>query len=109
MTLLILSCFIAGLPYRNPNLFDVALKDEVKLKPDPTNQYDPSAIEVWHKDQMLGFVPREITPVIHGVLIEGLPLRAWIEEMPMIKWKEIIIQAEVEIEESADHYSSLPS
>lgn len=97
MTLLILSCFVSGIPHRNPDLSLVNLNDPIRLKPDPTNQYDPLAIEVHCGDQFLGFVPREQTPVIHYALDHELQLKSWVQEKPMTKWKEVLIRTEATI------------
>jgi len=91
MTIPITSCFIAGIPHRNPDLSLIQFGTDVVLKPDPTNQYDPLAIEVHCGAQMLGFIPREATPPIHFALRAGASLSAQVTERTQTKWKECVI------------------
>lgn len=95
MNLLILSCFVAGIPHRSPDLSLVNLSDEVQLRPDPTNEFDPSAIQVHVGSQFLGFVPREQTEVILSAIRQGFVLNSWVQDKSMTKWKEVLIRAEV--------------
>ena len=41
---------------------------EVQLIPEPTNRYDPFAIEVKFNNDKLGYVPRTQTSVIHNAI-----------------------------------------
>lgn len=90
--ILITSCYVAGIPHRNPDLTNVTVGSEVSLIPDPQNQFDPNAIQVHSGSQFLGFIPREATPPIHSALRDGAKISARVTERSNTKWKEAVIQ-----------------
>lgn len=62
----ILSCFIAGVSHAKPNFDELNAEDQVVLVPEPHNEFDPKAIRVVHIHAgKLGFVPKEMTCVLH--------------------------------------------
>lgn len=103
MTLLILSSYIAGVPHRvrecNTDISVLAVGDALHFVPDAANPYDPNAVQVWHTrtNQNLGFIPAEQTPVYHGAVAVGLTPVATITALPMARFKEIVMQATVEL------------
>lgn len=48
--------------------------DQINFKPEPTNQYDPKAIQLWSNNQLLGYVYRgKIQDMLHDFLEQGNP------------------------------------
>lgn len=103
MTLLLLSCYITGTPHRirecNTDISVLAVGDDLHFVPDPQNPYDPNVVQVWHTrtQQNLGFIPAEATPVYHEAVAHGLKPKATITALPMAKYKEVVMQATVEL------------
>lgn len=66
--------YIAGVKYR-PNgmamLAKIADETELELKPQPENPYDPHAVMVLHDGFHLGFVPRELSKEVAGMIAGG--------------------------------------
>jgi hypothetical protein len=60
---------IAGAQFRTNDQKDALLEaqvgDEAKLIPDPTNKFDPNAIEVHLGSHFVGFVPKTQTEFFH--------------------------------------------
>ena len=49
--------------------------DLISFIPEPTNQYDPNAIQLWSNDQLLGYVYRgKIQDMLHDYLKRGDPI-----------------------------------
>lgn len=91
-TLIIASGFIAGVPYRNPDLTVVENGHGLDLKPEPKNPYDPDAIKIYHQlsGQHLGYVPREQTVAVHRAQRAGFTPTAQVTcYQPGVKWKEL--------------------
>ncbi len=79
---------VAGTSYRAEELQDDAFRpgSRLALRPDPANEFDPHAVEVWDADGriQIGFLPREAAGelaerVEHGSL-EALALWEWRDE-----------------------------
>lgn len=45
--------------------------DVLTLKPEPTNKFDPNAVQVFKGDIHIGYVPREFSSMVAGHLAEG--------------------------------------
>ena len=63
-----------------------------ELKPDPHNEYDPNAIEVWHGNTMLGWVPARYAEKL-------APCIAYLRQ----KGNKCLVP--VEVEDFTDHYA----
>jgi hypothetical protein len=59
-SLTVLTVAIAGFRHypAGRNLLDMPPGTPLRLVREPTNQHDALAVQVWHGDRMLGFVPR---------------------------------------------------
>ena len=58
--------WITGLEYRSPDGTDrraycasLNVGDVLKLRPEPTNPYDPKAVAIYHSGRHIGYVPRK--------------------------------------------------
>ena len=65
---------VAGFSYYEGVLAFDALKigGLVQLKPDPGNHYDKYAVEIYHEDHKLGFIPRGENRAISKLLQAGV-------------------------------------
>jgi len=44
---------------------------ELQMKPEPTNHRDGNAIQIWHKNLLLGYIPRNKTIWFHFLIQEN--------------------------------------
>jgi HIRAN domain len=56
------------IPARKRILNDCVTFDEVELKKDPKNEYDPNAIKVTCGNRLIGYVPAEETEKVHEII-----------------------------------------
>ena len=63
--------YIAGLWYYNKN-FDASRVSSLSLKREPENPYDKNAIEVYHKDLKLGYVPKHENKLIAKMIDQNI-------------------------------------
>ena len=77
------SPYIAGFQYYKGLQLEPHLKqdDTLELKRDPKNKYDRYAVEVSHKTQKLGYLPRTDNKIIARMLDQGLTLKAKIRSI----------------------------
>ncbi len=77
------SPYIAGFQYYKGLRIEPQLKkeDALELKRDPQNKYDRYAVEVFHKTQKLGYLPRTDNKIIARMLDQGLTLKAKIRSI----------------------------
>ena len=73
---------VAGTRHQDDvQLGSVFVGDQVELSPEPTNKFDPNAIEVLHSSKMrLGYVPKPYCEMIHPWL-DGGRLTAAIQKL----------------------------
>jgi hypothetical protein len=64
---------IAGFTYYEGVLAfnDLKIGTELRLVPEPTNQYDPRAIAIFYKEHKLGFVPRSENRILYKLMKVG--------------------------------------
>lgn len=58
------STYIAGVKFRlgaDDYLRKLGDCDSLTLVPEPTNRFDPHAVQVWHAGVHLGYVPRDLS------------------------------------------------
>lgn len=66
---------IAGLQYSDYlQLDNLEIGHSLKLIHDPTNEYDPNAIQVWYDDVRIGFIPRKDTMLLHRYRVLKQPI-----------------------------------
>ena len=65
---------IAGFTYYDGVMAfnDLKIGTELKLVPEPTNQYDPRAIAIYYKEHKLGFIPKSENRIFYKLLKVGL-------------------------------------
>ena len=71
--------YIAGVKFRMGAADILAALDdgsEVILEPEPTNQYDPHAVRVMSGNRHVGFVPRDLSQEVSGLIAAGQITRA---------------------------------
>ncbi|WP_428087033.1 HIRAN domain-containing protein [Candidatus Thioglobus sp.] len=70
--------YIAGAKYYQLPwvLNELKIGDNVTLKPQPDNKYDDNAIEIYHQNYKLGFVPRNDNQYLAKLLIANVNLIA---------------------------------
>lgn len=92
--LLLFSAFVAGIPHRSPDLTVIRVGDALRFNPDPSNPFDPNAVQIWHENsnQFLGFIPAEATPVYHEAVAAGATFTTTVLSMDGKRWKEMIFQ-----------------
>ena len=71
--------YIAGLWYYNKD-FDASHVSFLKLKREPENQYDKNAIEVYHKDLKLGYIPKVENKLITKMIDQNIRIVAKVTE-----------------------------
>lgn len=78
MKILIYSGLVAGT--KNYQYEKVALDTGASLtfKAEPSNPYDENAIEIYHKDYKLGYVPKPDTAALHEYLSKGAELEGMV-------------------------------
>jgi predicted glycosyltransferase len=86
------SGYISGIPHRGQDISSIAVGDPVILVLDPTNQFDPMAIQVHIANVFVGFVAREQTPPIHVAVQSKAEISAIVTAVGGPKWKEITFQ-----------------
>lgn len=68
------STYIAGVKFR-PGAADYLAKlgncDSLTLVPEPTNQFDPHAVQVMHGPMHLGYVPRDLSAEVSRLIADG--------------------------------------
>lgn len=79
---------IAGIPHRKPNMSLFHVGEEVRLRPEPDNKFDPNAIMVLlplddGAELHVGYIPRTDTE-----MIAGLP-SLFIKSVDGPKWSEV--------------------
>ena len=64
---------IAGFTYYDGVMAfnDLKIGTELKLVPEPTNQYDPRAIAIYYKEYKLGFIPKSENRIFYKLLKVG--------------------------------------
>ena len=64
------SFFIAGVQHHRIKdvLGELAESMELTLVPEPTNQFDPNAVQIEYNGTMLGFVPRKFSSEVSAAL-----------------------------------------
>lgn len=64
---------VAGVDYRHAEFRQakVALQDQLRLMPEPTNVYDSNAIAVYKGDFHIGYVPRKDNVSISAYVAAG--------------------------------------
>ena len=69
----LLECHIAGFTYYDglDAIRKLKLGAPVTLKADPKNPYDPNAVAIYHKNIMLGYIPRTKNYMISQLLNFG--------------------------------------
>lgn len=55
--------------------------EALRLKREPYNQYDPNAIAVYFKNDMLGFIPSSDNELLAQKMDQGEPLEAFITQL----------------------------
>ena len=57
---------VAGLKYYAAmSMADMTLKDEpLEVFPEPTNPHDPLALELWYRDEKVGYVPKPVNQIM---------------------------------------------
>lgn len=75
---------LRGYAYRGDlaHLHSLKVGDELTLCAEPANPHDKYAVRVHHRDQHIGYLPRESNHVVSRLLRQGAPLRAviaWID------------------------------
>ena len=120
------SFYVAGVQFRPRDEINIAVEemkvgDKLLLKPEPTNRFDPNAVqiifnkEVIHKDLkeiFLGYVPKKFSSEVSGMLGIGAPVICTVDEVnPSAKTYEMIkvtvqipVEEEVQEEDEDDHY-----
>jgi hypothetical protein len=54
----------------------LTIGDKVQLRADPNNEYDTTAVAVYHDDVHIGFIPKESNSAIFAVLMDGAQISA---------------------------------
>lgn len=54
----------------------LCIGNKVQLQADPDNEYDTTAVAVYHDDVHLGFIPKESNSAIFAVLMDGASISA---------------------------------
>lgn len=86
-----LTCHIAGIPHRKPDLSRLQVGETVFLHPEPENKFDPNAIKVLSSlGAHLGYIPKDYTG-----LARTLKTMTIKEIVPSRKWSEVIIYSEL--------------
>lgn len=64
---------LAGVKFRREAYLSakVANNDVLTLKPEPTNKYDPNAVQVFKGEIHIGYVPREFSSMVADHLAQG--------------------------------------
>lgn len=84
--------YIAGVQYRPKEDINKAMKiikvgDELDLIPEPTNKFDPNAVQICYEDLEspnfihLGYVPKKFSAEVAGLLEIGIDLNCIVEEI----------------------------
>jgi len=90
--------FIAGVKFHDLHkvIKEVEVGQTLTLKPDPTNKYDPNAIEIWIGETMVGFVPKKFSAEVAALLGVDLDIECVVTQVnPSAKtWEqcEVIIR-----------------
>jgi hypothetical protein len=73
------TAYIAGAKFRQMDeqvhLAGLAEGAEIDLKPEPTNKYDPNAVQVIHDGHHVGYVPRDLSAEVARLFAQGRILR----------------------------------
>lgn len=67
--------YIAGVKFRDGAADYLAELDRdatFTLEPEPTNKYDPNAVKVMHGEKHLGYVPKDLAPLVCRRIAAGL-------------------------------------
>jgi len=77
------SLYIAGFQYYQREETEVDLKenDSLTLKRQPGNLHDYFAVEVYHDDHKLGYLPRTDNRIIARIMGQGIELKAKIRSI----------------------------
>jgi len=71
--------YVAGWKFRpqaeQVHLAGLAEGVEFDLKPEPTNQYDPKAVQIIHEGHHVGYVPRDLSAEVTALLARGRVIR----------------------------------
>lgn len=59
----------------------LALGQRVLLKPEPNNQHDPNAIEVYWQNNKLGYIPKVSNRSLFNMLMQKQKISAYISEL----------------------------
>ena len=114
--------FIAGVQFRPWWEIDQAANnllagDKLLLKPEPTNKFDPNAVQIIAKHQMiehevsggftevfLGYVPKKFSSEVSAMLGIGAPITCIVDEVnPDAKTYEMIrVTVQIPIDEAVD-------
>lgn len=69
------TAYIAGAKFRpqaeQAHLAGLPDGAELDLKPEPTNQYDPNAVQIIHDGHHVGYVPRDLSAEVTALLADG--------------------------------------
>jgi hypothetical protein len=72
---------VTGLSHHNYGVFakDIEPGEELELRPDPANKFDPLAVGTWYSGEQIGWIPaerHEAKEIIYKMLHGGLDLTA---------------------------------
>lgn len=91
--------FIAGVQFRpradiNSALHNLVIGDKLQLNPEPTNRFDPNAVQIIAKHQLiehevsgdfsesfLGYVPKKFSSEVSAMLGIGAPITCTVDEV----------------------------
>lgn len=77
---------IAGLQHSDYlNLDNLEIGHQLSLIHDPTNEYDPNAIQIWYDKTRIGFIPRKDTMLLHTFRVQQQPLLCQLSEFDPAK------------------------
>jgi hypothetical protein len=63
---------VAGVSYYQDNIGRIEPGDECLLRPEPDNPFDPSAIQVLCRSEVIGYIPREHSALLLQALAAGV-------------------------------------
>lgn len=64
------------------DFYSIRPGDSIAIVPEPTNQYDPNAIQLWSNNQLLGYVYRgQMQDMLHDFMKQGAPVYAMVHSV----------------------------
>ena len=86
---------VAGVQFHELKLIigDVHADDNIDLVPEPTNEYDPNAVRLYHGETMVGFVPKQISAEVATMIELFNATCTVIECIPSAKpWEQLNVK-----------------